>query len=117
MSVFLGVLIAAVALGGAHALRNEVRPTTVTHTPESRIHCSENAVTRSECQVLGSVNGYHFIPASTSTESYKPDWVDPIAIVIAVAGVACGVVLVTQGAMRRRRAQPPVTVTPPPWPR
>jgi hypothetical protein len=98
---FVGVAIAAVALGGALAMHNEVRSTNVTHYPETRVRCSSSPIEQALCQANGS-HGYDVTPASTSTDTYKPGWVDPIAITLAVAGVGFGVILVAQAATRRR---------------
>ena len=76
MRAFAGVLLAAVALGGALAMHNEITETT---------SCS---LSRSICKQLAQVG------ADTSTDT--PGWVDPVAVMVAVAGVGCGGVLVAQ---------------------
>jgi hypothetical protein len=45
---------------------------------------------------------YNVTPAYTSTDPYKPGWVDPLAITLAVAGLGFGVILVAQAASRHR---------------
>ena len=80
MRAFVGVLLAAAALGGALALHNEVRNTAP---------CPYN---RSACTQLRDL---HKI-AATET----PGWVDPVAIAIALAGGGCGLLLLVQGRKR-----------------
>jgi hypothetical protein len=46
-----------------------------------------------------TINGRRYFV--TSGYDYCPGWVDPIAIVLAVAGVGFGLILVTQAASRR----------------
>jgi hypothetical protein len=99
---FLGVAIAAVTLGGALAMHNEVTLTDVTHTPATFVPCDRNRNERLACQVNGHYGNSYMTAAFTSTDTYKPGWVDPIAITLAVAGVGFGVILVAQAARSDR---------------
>jgi hypothetical protein len=97
----LGVAIAAVVLGGALAMHNEVTLTDVTHTPATFVPCDRNRIERANCRLDGH-NGNSYIAAAFTTENtYKPGWVDPLAIVLAVAGVGFGLILIVQAATRR----------------
>jgi hypothetical protein len=50
---FLGVAIAAVSLGDALAMHNEVRSTNVTHVRESRIRFSTSPLKQAICNAHG----------------------------------------------------------------
>jgi hypothetical protein len=102
---FVGVLIAAVALGGALAMHNEVRETTT--TPEIRAMCSTNILTMHACRSgiypIVHVGGRkYFISTPAISSEDRPGWVDPVAITLAVAGVGFGLILVAQAATRHR---------------
>ena len=102
MRAFAGVLLAAIALGGALALRNEVRASSSVTYPKKEVWCGTNDATRSECQFSGDVhsgaNGWPYITegGNTVTSSWNPGWVDPVALALAIAGVGCGLVLVAR---------------------
>jgi hypothetical protein len=99
---FLGVAIAAVALGGALAMHNEVTLTDVTHTPATFVPCDRNPRERVTCRLSGHYGNSYIVAAYTTENTYKPGWVDPIAIMLAVAGVGFGLILVAKAASRRR---------------
>jgi hypothetical protein len=70
---YVGVVLAAVALGGALAMHNEVTATNVTHIPAVRTRCSTSPLTQAACYANG-VHGYNVTAAYTSTDTYKPGW-------------------------------------------
>jgi hypothetical protein len=98
----IGVAIAAVALGGALAMHNEVTLTDVTHTPATFVPCDRTPSERANCRLNGHNGNSYIAPAYTTENTYKPGWVDPVAITLAVAGVGFGLILVAQAARRRR---------------
>ncbi len=63
---------------------------------DSRVLCTANASSRSLCSALGAtvIDGRRYYVISGS--DYRPGWVDPLAVVLAVAGVGCGALLLTQ---------------------
>jgi hypothetical protein len=77
MRAFVGVLLAAVALGGALAMHNEI-----TETASCQ---GSKALCRQLTQAFGK---------NRATDT--PGWVDPVAVVVAVAGVGCGLVLIAR---------------------
>ena len=92
MRAFVGVVVAAVALGGALAMHNEI-----TETPaSSRVPCSRSSLTRAQCNAFGAkvIDGRRY--AITSYSEVRPGWVDPLALALAIAGIGCGVVLIAQ---------------------
>jgi hypothetical protein len=98
----LGVAIAAVALGGALAMHNEVTLTDVTHTPATFVPCDRNPSERATCRLDGHYGNSYIVAAYTTQNTYKPGWVDRLAITLAVAGVGFGVILFAQAASRHR---------------
>jgi hypothetical protein len=72
MRAFVGVLLAAVALGGSLALHNYAKDTF--------------------CPPVDYTNPAAARPCVVSRSA----WVDPLALALAIAGVGCGVVLVAQ---------------------
>jgi len=85
MRAYVGVVIAAVALGGALALHNYVADTVDTCTPN---------------YATGACDGGRIFTT-------RPAWVDPVSIGLAVAGIGGGLVLIAQAWRRPSARQKP----------
>jgi hypothetical protein len=92
MRAYVGVLLVAVALGGALALHNEVMDDVHVTLGPSCIPVSDPRC-QQELRRFGSLDtGY--------TYSVRPGWVDPLAVVLAVGGIGGGLVMVAQARRR-----------------
>ncbi len=94
MRAFAGVLVAAVALGGALAMHNSVRDESVSTSLGHKCPRLMSPLTCVRAQTFNP-GQLQVVKIRSVTES-KPGWVDPVALVLAIAGVGGGLVLVAQ---------------------
>jgi hypothetical protein len=87
MRAYVGVLLAAVALGGALALHNEVR-----HHTETTVQCPAalRRLNEGQCRLY----------PETQVEDWRPGWVDPFAVTLAVGGIGAGLVMLARSRRR-----------------
>jgi hypothetical protein len=81
---FVGVVMIAVALSGSLAMHNYVK---------TEIPCSRSPIYTAECMATGE-------SAKGSLDGPRPDWVDPVAISVAVVGIGFGVLLIARPQRR-----------------